>query len=130
MEQDETLRKQRQLAIINGTNPMQDDYHTGIRTIEDIRTFAEAWQDEQRHNDCPDWGDFTREQAREALSMGEVTVYSSNDIKQGVFVTTSFTHALQHAGGDPMGVKTAFVPLEAVAWIDLDQGIFTGLETK
>lgn len=96
---------------------MRDDYHTGIRTVNDIRTYAEAWQDEQRHHDCPDWGDFTHAQALEALN-------------KGAFVTTSFTHALQYAGADAKGVKTACVPLDAVAWIDLDQGIFTGVETK
>lgn len=93
MENDKAQQwKRKQLAIINSTNPMRDDCHTGIRTVEDIRTYAEAWQDEQRHNDCPDWGDFTREQAKEALSKGAVIVYSSNDIEQGVFVTTSLMH--------------------------------------
>lgn len=131
MEQNETQqRKQRQLANILRCNPMRDDYHTGIRTVNDIRTYAEAWEDEQRHHDCPDWGDFTHAQALEALRKGAVTVYSSRDIKQGAFVTTSFTHALQYAGADPKAVKTACVPLDAVAWIDLDQGIFTGVETN
>jgi len=129
MEQDTTQEmKLMQLAVIQRANPMQDDYHTGIRTVDDIRTFAEAWQDEQRYRDCADWGDFTHEQAREALRSGFVTVYSSHDIKQGDFVTTSYTHALQYAGADPQGVKTAIVPLNAVAWIDIDQRVFTGVQ--
>ena len=28
--------KQQQLEVINKSNPMTDDYHTGIRSVEDI----------------------------------------------------------------------------------------------
>ena len=35
-------RKQTQLDIILKTNPMLDDYHTGIRKVEDIKTLGES----------------------------------------------------------------------------------------
>ena len=34
--------KQKQLEIIQKNNKMQDDYHTGIRTVEDIKTLEET----------------------------------------------------------------------------------------
>lgn len=37
--------KQKQLDIILKHNPVQDGYHTWIRTIEDIKTFEETLQD-------------------------------------------------------------------------------------
>ena len=38
--------KQKQLETILTHNPMLDDYHTGIRTIDDIRTFQELYDEE------------------------------------------------------------------------------------
>lgn len=37
--------KQKQLNIILKNNPVNDDYHTWIRNIEDIKTFEETLQD-------------------------------------------------------------------------------------
>ena len=39
--------KQKQLNIIQENNKMQDDYHTGIRNIEDIKTFEIAIHDNE-----------------------------------------------------------------------------------
>ncbi len=38
----ETDHKQRQFEIVQETNRMWDDYHTGIRAIDDIRTWEEV----------------------------------------------------------------------------------------
>ena len=52
--------KQKQLEIIQTTNPMWDDYHTGIRSVEDIRTWEEVLQlDDEREGQFV-WGDFSR----------------------------------------------------------------------
>lgn len=37
--------KKRQLAFIHKNNPMRDDIHTGIRKVEDIKTFKETLSD-------------------------------------------------------------------------------------
>lgn len=37
--------KQKQLDIVLKYNPMLDDYHTGIRTIKDIKTWQECFDD-------------------------------------------------------------------------------------
>ena len=108
--------KQKQLDIILKTNPMQDDYHVGIRSIEDIKTFDETINDDESFV----WGDFSQEDAKMALEKGKITVYSSYPIEQGVFVSTSKNQARDYAGGGKVYSKT--IPLNEVAWINGDEG--------
>lgn len=107
-----------QYQIIQETNPMWDEYHTGIRSPKEIKNFAEVAEDP----DSFTWGDFTREDAQKALRDGTVRVYSSYAIKNGVFVSTSYKQALQYAGNNPDGVHTRVVALDSVAWINGDEG--------
>ena len=107
-----------QYQIIQETNPMWDEYHTGIRSPKEIKTFAEVAEDP----DSFTWGDFTREDARKALRDGTVRVYSSYAIKNGVFVSTSYQQALEYAGNDPARVHSRVVALDSVAWINGDEG--------
>ena len=107
-----------QYQIIQETNPMWDEYHTGIRSPKEIKTFAEVAED----TDSFTWGDFTREDARKALRDGTVRVYSSYAIKNGVFVSTSYKQALGYAGNDPAHVHSRVVALDSVAWINGDEG--------
>jgi hypothetical protein len=107
-----------QYKIIQETNPMWDEYHTGIRSPKEIKTFAEVAEDP----DSFTWGDFTREDARKALRDGTVRVYSSYAIKNGVFVSTSYQQALDYAGNDPARVHSRVVALDSVAWINGDEG--------
>ena len=102
-----------QYEIIQKSNPMFDDYHVGIRSPKDIKTFAEVIDDTDSFN----WGDFTREDAQNALKRGKIRVFSSYPIKNGVFVSTSYQQALDYAGGNPNGVHSREVALESVAWI-------------
>lgn len=108
--------KQKQLLIIQKTNPMEDDYHVGIRDISDIKTFSEAINDDESFF----WGDFSREDAQKALRQGEVTVYSSKPIENGGFVSTSRNQANDYAGGGKIYTKK--VKLTDVAWINGDEG--------
>lgn len=112
--------KSKQLDIINKYNPMTDEYHTGIRKIEDIKTFDEVVEDE----DSFVWGDYSREDAKRDLAKGTITVYSSNPIKQGTFVSTSRVQAEQYAGGYGNKVYKTTIPLTQVAWITGDEGQF------
>ena len=109
--------KAAQLDILTRVNPMLDDYHTGIRSIEDIMTFEEAVSDGEGIDFYPD---FTAEDAAEALENGEITVYSSNPIKDGAFVSPSRMQAEDYAGGGQ--IYSERVPLESVAWINADEG--------
>ena len=59
--------KEEQLDIINKSNPMHDEYHTGVRNVDDIKTFEEAVSD----SDAPFTPDYTKEDAESALKAGE-----------------------------------------------------------
>lgn len=119
-----TTLKDRQLAEILEHNPMRDDYHLGIRTIDDIHTAEEVF-----NPDDPDAGDyeyyypdFSRKDAESALKSGYITVYSSYELKSGTFVTPSRMNAQDYAGGRKAKVYSKRVPLNAVAWIDSSEG--------
>jgi len=109
--------KAAQLEIITTANPMTDDYHIGIRSIEDIKTFEEAVLEGEGFDSYPD---YTAEDAAEALSSGEITVYSSYPIENGTFVSASRMEAEDYAGGSEIYSKR--IPLEDVAWIYASEG--------
>lgn len=116
--------KQKQLDIIQKNNPMTDDYHTGIRNIEDIKTFDEVINDDESFV----YGDFTKEDADKALKEGKVTVYSSKPIEQGSFVSTSQNMAKDYAGNGK--IYSQEVDLKDVAWINGDEGQYARLENN
>ena len=110
--------KTKQLAIINKTNPAPNNYNTWVRSEEDILTAEEAFK--TAFEDGEMYPDFTVDDMQEALDNGEVTVYSSYPIKDGVFVTPSFMNAKSYAGSGKIYSKK--VKLDAIAWIDEGEG--------
>lgn len=123
------LTKQMQLDIILESNPVNDDYHTWIRTVDDILTFEEALNSD-------DYADYKGEDfdesypysiAEEALKTGKIIVYSSHPIGQGVFVTPSRMEAQSYAGNGKVYSKE--VNLTDVAWIDPTQGQYAKVDT-
>lgn len=126
LKEDE--RKQKQLEVIRKSNPVEDDYHTWIRSTDDIHTFREALND-------PEWADYdefdpdyTKAMAEEALESGEIKVFSSYPIQSGVFVTPSRMEAESYAGRGKIYSKT--VKTDDVAWIDPTQGQFAPVVEK
>ena len=123
----EKTLKEKQLDIINESNPMLDDYHTGIRSVADIKTLEEAISD-------PEWDydeynpDYTKSMAQKAIETGKVTVYSSNPIKQGVFVSPSKMEAESYSGNGKIYAKE--VNTSDVAWIDPTQGQYAEVKEK
>ena len=121
-EEKKLERKKKQLEIIKENNPAEDDVHTWIRSVDDIKTFDEALVDD----DWEGWEhsgfnpDYDGDMAKQALKSGEITVYSSYDIKQGIFVTPSKMEAESYSGDGKVFSKK--VKLEDVAWIDPTQG--------
>ena len=117
--------KQKQFDIISSTNPAHDDYHTWIRSTDDIKTLQEA-VDEVRAEDpeynLSSYPDVTDDMINEALQSGKVTVYSSNPIKEGVFVSPSKMQAKDYAGDSRVYSKQ--VSINDVAWINTDEGMF------
>ena len=120
--------KQKQLDIINKSNPMLDDYHTGIRSIGDIMTLPEAYNAAKMEAIDGEWDnyasypDITNKMLENALQTGEITIYSSYPIENGVFVTPSYQQALDYAGNNPSKVYSKIVPINNVAWINVDEG--------
>lgn len=119
--------KEKQLEIIQKTNPMHDDYHTGIRSIEDIKTYQEALNDDLDGEIQDLTPDFKADELRKALETGEITVYSSYPIEQGVFVTPSKMEAGSYAGNINK-VYSKKIKLSDVAWIDTLQGQYAKVE--
>lgn len=121
-EAEATPHKLAQNRIIQETNPMLDDYHTGIRSVGDIKTWQEAMSEAERLDEGYSWGDFSKEDAQKALKRGKIRVYSSYAIKNGTFVSTSYQQALDYAGGERSKVHSREVALDSVAWISVDEG--------
>lgn len=120
-------RKEAQLELILRENPMQDDYHTGIRSVKDINTAEEAFRQaiEDGEGTNPD---FTTDMMEDSLRSGHVTVYSSGPIKRGSFITPSRMMANDYAGGGRIYSKR--VPLKDVAWIDDAEGQYAPVKVS
>lgn len=117
-----TKQKQEQLKIINKTNPMLDDYHTGIRSIKDIKTFEEAVNVPESFA----YPDFDKNMADKAIKDGVITIYSSKPLDKAVgqFVSPSKRNALDYSGNGQVFSKT--VDINDVAWIHSDEGQLVG----
>ena len=127
----DSARKEYQLEVINRYNPMLDDVHTGIRSVEDIQSFEEMY--EQAKKDYEEYGDMVypdmdMNMLENALETGYIRVYSSNRISPGAFVTPSRMNAEDYSGGGD--VYSEMVPVNDVAWIDQSEGQYTGGEIR
>ena len=125
LKQDENI-KQQQLEIINKTNPMRDDYHTGIRSINDIKTPEEAFKTKIDDDEDYVYPDFTKEDGKKALKTGKIIVYSSKEIKNGNFVATSKMMAQDYAGSSKIYSKE--ININDVAWINSGEGQFAKIK--
>lgn len=112
--------KQKQLDIIKNNNPANDDYHTWIRNVEDIKTLEETINDSD-YIDYDNYDpDLSRQDIENAIDSGKITVYSSYPIKQGVFVSPSKMEAESYSSNGKVYSKE--VNINDVAWIDPTQG--------
>lgn len=125
--------KQAQLDLINQNNAMQDDYHTGIRTIDDILSADEALNVTQEALDnyeveAYSYPDFTLKDGKRALKTGRIRVYSSKPITPGAFITPSKMMAQDYAGDGRVYSKV--IPLEDVAFINGDEGQYAPVSSS
>lgn len=118
--------KQHQLEIIKKYNPMNDDYHTGIRNIEDIKTLEETLKD----SDWADYDEFnpdlTKQDINTAIETGKITVYSSYPIEQGTFISPSRMEAESYSENGKVYSKE--VNIKDIAWIDPTQGQYAKVD--
>ena len=128
--------KEEQFKIIQKTNPAPNENNTWIRSKEDINTFKEAYDTAKSEAEDGGWEnyasypDITKDIVNEALKTGKITVYSSYQIENGVFVTPSYRQALDYAGNDKSKVNSKEVNIDDVAWINLDEGQYAKVEQK
>ena len=115
---NDNTRKEKQLELINKKNPAPNNYSTWIRTTNDILTADEAFK--EAFQDGEMYPDFTVEDMEDVLNSGEVTVYSSYPIKEGVFVTPSRMNAESYSGDGKVYSKK--VNASDLAWIDQGEG--------
>lgn len=112
--------KQKQLDVIKNNNPVNDDYHTWIRNVEDIKTLEETIND----NDWIDYDeynpDLSRQDIENAIESGKIIVYSSYPVEQGIFVSPSKMEAESYSGNGKVYSKE--VNINDVAWLDPTQG--------
>ena len=96
-----------------------------MNSVDDIKTYQEAldYDEYEGGNLTPD---FTESDVKKALETGKITVYSSYDIKDGIFVTPSRMEAKNYAGSGT--VYSNEVNLNDVAWIDGLQGQYAKVD--
>ena len=116
--------KEKQLLIINKTNPAPNEYNTWVRSVDDILTAEEAFKN--AFEDGEMYSDFTTEDMQNAINSGKVTVYSSYPIKDGNFVTPSLMNAKDYAGGGK--VYSKIIKIDEVAWIDESEGQYAKVQ--
>lgn len=124
--------KEQQNNIIQNSNPVNDDYHTWIRSVDDIKTFSEALNDSD-YKEYFEAGEnfdetYTADMAKMALETGKITVYSSYPIEQGTFVSPSKMEAESYSGIGKVYSKE--VNLTDIAWIDPTQGQYAKVNPK
>ncbi len=130
----EVLHKNEQNAVIQRVNPMEDDYHTGVRGVEDIRTLREAIAEARAEGEEGGWDalssypDVSNAMLEAVLRSGRVRVYSSKPIEAGVFVTPSRMQAEDYAGGGKVYSKE--VSVDDVAWLNTDEGQLADVMSK
>lgn len=125
-EQSTDDYKNKQLEVINKSNPADDSYHTWVRSTKDIKTFDEAFFEDGEYSGMDP--DFTESMAKESKETGKITVYSSYPIENGVFVSPSQMEASQYAGGDASKLYSKEVNINDVAWIDGAEGQYAKVE--
>ena len=125
---EEDVNKIEQLEIINRSNPAPNTYNTWIRSVKDIKTAKEVFEVAFKEGNM--YPDFTIEDMKKSISSGVVTVYSSNNIENGVFITPSRINAIDYAGGEEKNLQKKTVSLYDIAWIDESEGQYAPTTTK
>lgn len=113
---DVAARKAAQFELLQKTNPMLDNYHTGIRSAQEINRLQDLVDKFDADNMFTN-PDFTIDNARAAVAKGTLPVFSSKPIEPGVFVSPSKMMATDYAGGDASKVFSKEIPLDDFAAI-------------
>lgn len=113
---DIAARKSAQFDLLQKTNPMLDNYHTGIRSAKEINRLQDL-VDNFDADSMFTYPDFTIDNARAAVAKGTLPVFSSKPIEPGVFISPSKMMAADYAGGDVSKIFRKEIPLDDFAAI-------------
>lgn len=116
-----SLSKAEKLKVISKNNPAPDDFHTWIRTEDDILDFPTA----RRYTledigDVSSYPDVTKEMLDEAERTGKIRLFSSRPFSLGGFVTPSQMQAKDYAGKEK--IYEGIFDIDDIAWINADEG--------
>lgn len=116
-----SLSKAEKLKVISKNNPAPDDFHTWIRTEDDILDFPTA----RRYTledigDVSSYPDVTKEMLDEAERTGKIRLFSSRPFSLGGFVTPSQMQAKDYAGKEK--IYEGIFDIDDIAWINGDEG--------
>lgn len=107
------LSKEQKFKAITKAKPMLDDYHLGIRSLDDIKDLNEVMDDFGNP-------DITKDLLENALKQDNIKVFSSKPIKVGSFVTPSRMMAKDYAGQG--NVYELDLSPNDIGWINGDEG--------
>jgi len=115
------LTKAQKAELIIKSNPMVDDYHTGIRNAEDILDFNEARQFTiDDIGDVSSYPDVTQEILDNAAKTRKIRLYSSRPFSVGSFVSPSKMQAQDYAGKGK--IYEGVFDIDDIAWLNADEG--------
>jgi hypothetical protein len=115
------LTKAQKAERIIKSNPMVDDYHTGIRNAEDILDFNEARQFTLDDiGDVSSYPDVTQEILDNASKTRKIKLYSSRPFSVGSFVSPSKMQAQDYAGKGK--IYEGVFDIDDIAWLNADEG--------
>ena len=115
------LTKAQKAERIIKSNPMVDDYHTGIRNAEDILDFNEARQFTLDDiGDVSSYPDVTQEILDNAAKTRKIRLYSSRPFSVGSFVSPSKMQAQDYAGKGK--IYEGVFDIDDIAWLNADEG--------
>ena len=115
------MTKAEKAEAILKNNSATDDYHTWIRSADDVMDFDEA-----RNYTLSDIGevssfpDVTKEMLDDASKSGKIKLYSSKPFSVGGFVTPSKMQAADYAGKGK--IYEGIFDIDDIAWIGSDEG--------
>lgn len=123
-------RKKEQFEIINESNRMRNDSRAGILNADNILSFREAIDIAKADNNgkISSYPDVPNSVFDKAMRSGFITVYGSEPIENGVFVTPSMIGARMDS--DDGKVFSKVVSINDVAWLNSDEGQFADIATK
>lgn len=115
------LTKAQKAERIIKSNPMLDDYHTGIRNADDILDFNEARQFTLDDiGDVSSYPDVTQEILDNATKTHKIRLYSSRPFSVGSFVSPSKMQAQDYAGKGK--IYEGVFDIDDIAWLNADEG--------